>query len=142
MNNFKTQMSNDKSNPKSKTKQYDLIERSSKFGINNIKLAKQIPSSCINNPLVTQLIRSATSVGANYMEADGAQSKKDFQHKISICKKEAKETMHWLKMVYAANQQLSPNCKILYQEAKELSLIFSAIIISSKKLKLNNLNLN
>jgi four helix bundle protein len=63
---------------------------------------------------------SATSVGANYEEADGAESKKDFQHKIGICRKEAKETKYW-------------KCITLWKEAQELTLIFSAILLSSKK---------
>jgi four helix bundle protein len=53
----------------------------------------------ILNPLVNQLVRSATSIGANYMEANGASSKKDFQNKIFIYKKEAQETKHWLRMI-------------------------------------------
>lgn len=66
------------------------------------------------------------------MEADGAQSKRDFQHKIAICKKEAKETMHWMRMVAKSNPELAPQARILWKEAHEFALIFSSIIRNSK----------
>lgn len=71
-------------------KKYDLQERTAKFGEAVIIFASKIPDSPINRSLVSQIVRSATSIGANYMEADGAESKKDFQHKIGICKKRIK----------------------------------------------------
>ena len=58
----------------------------------------------------------------------GAESKKDFKHKIAICKKEAKETMHWLRMIAKANPNKSEECRRLWKEAHELTLIFSAIL--------------
>lgn len=64
------------------------------------------------------------------MEADSAGSKKDFKHKISLCRKEAKETMHWLRMIVKANPERRDDCKSLWQEAKELTLIFSSIFRS------------
>ena len=67
------------------------------------------------------------------MEADGAESRKDFQHKISLCKKEAKETKHWLRMIASANPDKKDQIKSLFQEAQELTLIFSSIVISTKK---------
>jgi len=79
-----------------------------------------------------QLVRSGTSTGANYVEADGAESKKDFRHKISICKKEAKETKHWLRMIARANPERRDDCKNLWNEAQELVLIFSAILKPKK----------
>jgi four helix bundle protein len=66
-------------------------------------------------------------VGANYCEADDAVSKKDFRHKISICKKEARETKYWLRMIAAAEDTAKQEARIHWQEAKELHLIFSAI---------------
>jgi len=74
------------------------------------------------------LVRSATSIGANYMEADCAESKKDFIHKIGVCKKEAKETTHWLHMLATAEPTEKEKCRKLWQEAHELTLIFSAIV--------------
>lgn len=112
---------------------YDLEERTIKFGEEIIKFVKKIPENSITRPLISQLVRSGTSVGANFCEADNAESKKDFQHKIGISKKEARETMHWLRMVVIAIPELRDDIKKLWQESKELNLIFNAIIHSSKK---------
>jgi four helix bundle protein len=83
--------------------------------------------NAITSSVVSQLVRSATSVGANYCEADDAESKKDFRHKISICLKEIKETRHWLRMMAAAAPEFRNDARTLYKEAKELNLIFAAI---------------
>ena len=66
---------------------YNLEERTAKFGEEIIKFAKKIPKNSVTIPLITQLVKSGTSIGANYCEADDAESSKDFQHKIGICKK-------------------------------------------------------
>ena len=108
-------------------KKYDLEERTAIFGEKIIEFVKTIPKNRINYPLINQIVRSGTSVGANYMEADAAVSKKDFKHKISICKKESKETKHWLRMIAKANEAKKEACRKLWQEAQELTLIFSAI---------------
>ncbi|MBT7008583.1 MAG: four helix bundle protein, partial [Candidatus Jacksonbacteria bacterium] len=68
-------------------KVFDLEERTAVFGENVILFMKRIERNEITRPLITQLIKAATSVGANYCEADDAESKKDFKHKIGICKK-------------------------------------------------------
>ncbi len=133
INITQAQMPKSKLQIKSKTqspKKYDLKDRTAKFGENVIKLSQSLPNNNINQPLIRQVIRSSTSVGANYMEADGAESKKDFKHKIAICKKEAKESMHWLHMLAVANQEAKQRCRFLWQEAHELTLIFSSIINS------------
>ncbi len=89
--------------------------------------------------LILQLVRSATSVGANYMEANGASSRKDFKHKIHICKKEAQETKHWLRMMQTSVPQFTDELKKLFQECQELTLIFQKIITSmASKEKLGN----
>lgn len=119
-------MPNQDQNPKSK-KIYNLEERTAKFGEDIIEFAGTLQKSFINNPLINQVVRSGTSIGANYMEADGAESKKDFKHKIAICKKESKETMHWLRMIAKANLDKKEECRKLWKEAHELALIFSAI---------------
>jgi len=116
------QMTNDK--------KYDLEERMAVFGEDIIGLAKALPKDIVNLELIKQIVRSGTSVGANYMEADGAESKKDFRHKIAICKKECKETKHWLRMIVKANPGRKDDCKILWKEAQELTLIFSSILSS------------
>jgi four helix bundle protein len=125
-------MSNQIQNPKSK-KIYDLTERTSKFGEEIIDFAKSLPSNPVNKPLISQIVRSGTSMGANYMEADCAESKKDFQHKIAICRKESKETLHWLRMIARANPDRKEECRKLYKETHELLLIFSAIFRNKKK---------
>ena len=107
--------------------EYDLEERTARFGEKVIAFAKSVPSTCVTLPLVSQLVRSATSIGANYCEADDAESKKDFRHKISTCRKESRETKHCLRMLVAADRGLREAVKPLWQEAKELNLIFSAI---------------
>ena len=114
-------------------KSYDLEERTGQFGESIIDFAKTLPRDRINDELVRQIVRSGTSIGANYMEADAAESKKDFRHKIAICRKESKETKHWLRMIVKANPEKRDECKKLWSEAQELTLIFSAILSSKKK---------
>ena len=106
---------------------YNLEDRTAVFGEAVIAFAKRIPVSPVTMPLISQLVRSATSIGANYAEADDAESKKDFRHKIGICRKESKETKHWLRMVAASEDSLRTDARMLYKEAKELNLIFGAI---------------
>lgn len=118
-----------------KRNKYDLEERTAKFGEEILKFAKRIPQTSVTTPLISQLVRSGTSIGANYCEADDAESKKDFNHKISICKKEARETKHWLRMVAVVVLELKNEARRLWVEAKELNLIFNAIINSSRKNK-------
>ena len=114
-----------------KTK-YDLEERTAKFGENIIQFAKNIPDSTITKPLISQLIRAGTSVGSNYCEADCAETRKDFEHKLGICKKESRETKHWLRMIVMAAAQLKDGARPLWQEANELNLIFTTIVKKSK----------
>ena len=106
---------------------YDLEERTALFGERIIAFCKLIPRGPITDPLINQLVKSGTSVGANYAEADDAESKKDFRHKIGICKKEARESKHFLRMVKAAVPKLNENSTPHIQEAKELNLIFNTI---------------
>jgi len=114
------------------SKKFDLEERTAKFGENVIKFCKEIPKDSINSSIINQLVRSATSIGANYCEADDAESRKDFKHKLGICKKESRETKHWLRMIATAYSDKKEKARILWQEAKELNLIFNAIINSTK----------
>lgn len=111
---------------------HDLEERTAKFGEAVIAFAKKVRSSSVTLPLVTQIVRAGTSVGANYCEADDASTKKEFRHRIGICRKEARETKHWLRMIVAAEKGLRDEAKPLWQEAKELNLIFSAIFRKAK----------
>ena len=116
----------------SNKKIFDLEDRTAKFGENVILFAKRIPKHIVTSPLVSQLIRSGTSVGANYCEADCAESRKDFEHKLGICRKESRETKHWLRMLAKAEPGCISEAKILWKEANELTLIFIAIVNKSK----------
>jgi len=107
--------------------QYDLEERTAKFGENIIAFAENLKENTINKPLISQLIRSATSIGANYMEANQASSKRDFKNKIHICRKESNETKHWLRMISKANPDKNEDCRKLWKESHELTLIFARI---------------
>jgi four helix bundle protein len=113
--------------PVSGVARYDLPERTAKFGEAIVRFARGIPITPTNQTLVRQLVRAGTSIGANYCEADDAESKKDFRHKIGICRKEAKESKYWLRMIAAAEPTMSETARTLWQEAKELNLIFGTI---------------
>ena len=107
---------------------YELEERVEKFGEDIIGLAKKIKISLINKSIIDQLIRSSTSIGANYFEANGSSSKKDFINKLAISKKEAIETQHWLRMLIKTDSYLEDEIKKLWNEAKQLGMILSTII--------------
>lgn len=112
---------------------YDLEERTAKFGERIIQFTKKIPKTTAGFPLINQLVRAGTSVGANYCEATEAESKKDFSHKISIANKEIKETKFWLRMVATSEPKLKEEARELWKEAHELNLIFGKIKRSCNK---------
>ncbi len=87
-------------------KKWDLEERTAKFGENIILFCKKVPRNPITDPLITQLVKAGPSVGANYCEADDAESKKDFRHKIGIVKKESRESKHFIRMIVVAVPKL------------------------------------
>lgn len=113
-------------------KTYDLEERTAKFGEDIIEFCKTIKQDAITMPIISQLIRSSTSIGANYMEANAASSKKDFRNKIFICKKETQETKHWLRMMSRCLLGKKDELRRFWQEAQELTLIFGKIISKLK----------
>ncbi|MDP3899960.1 MAG: four helix bundle protein [bacterium] len=115
---------------------YDLEERTAKFGEAIIAFSKKIPLTLVTQRIIPQLVAAGTSVGANYCEADDAESGKDFKHKIGICKKESRETKHWLRMTVVAIPHLKDEARSLWQEAHELNLIFNAINNKIKNKKL------
>ena len=96
-----------------------------------IDFALEVERNAVTLPLITQLVRAGTSIGANYCEADDAESKKDFRHKIGLCCKEARETKYWFRMIARACPITKSLARPLWQEAKELHLIFSKIRRSS-----------
>jgi|SRR3989344_3241597 len=113
-------------------KKYDLEERTTLFSEKLIALCKKTPKNIVTIPIISQLMRSGTSMGANYCEANGASSKKDFKNKIYTCKKEGKETKYWLSLLGKAEEEVKDECQKLWNEAQELTLIFSKIIINTK----------
>lgn len=112
--------------PNTKTK-YDLEERTAKFGESVISFCVSLLRNEVTKPLINQLIKCGTSVGANYSEADDAESQKDFKHKIGICKKETRESKHFLRMMAVALPEHKESLRKLWTEAKELNLIFNSI---------------
>ncbi|OQY68560.1 hypothetical protein B6D29_00705 [Microgenomates bacterium UTCPR1] len=111
---------------------YELEERFDKFGERIIMFMKHIKITPINRSIVDQLIRSATSIGANYFEANGSSSKKDFVSKITISKKEAMEVQHWFRMLISTDISLKKETTPLWDEAKQLGMIFPSIISKVK----------
>jgi four helix bundle protein len=103
---------------------YDLEERTARFGEAIIDFAKTIPQDAVTNRIINQLVGAGTSVGANYVEADDAVSKKEFLTSIGTCGKEARETKHFLRMIARAVPELKPQGRKLWLEAKELHLNF------------------
>ncbi len=118
-------------NTKVRKREYDLEERTAEFGRRIIRLAKALPNDTVNLTLKRQVVRSGTSVGANYREACEAESKKDFIHRIRIAKKEARETTYWVEMITEANSSLKEKLPELHQESKELTYILAAIVKSA-----------
>jgi four helix bundle protein len=106
---------------------FDLEERTDKFGESIIVFARTFAQNPVTTPLISQLVRAGTSVGANYCEADDAVSRKEFKNKIGTCKKEARESKHWLRMIVKASPSSIEEARKLWLEAKELHLIFAAI---------------
>lgn len=111
---------------------YDLEERTAKFGEEIIDFCQPITCDVISKPIISQLVRSATSIGANYMEANGASSRKDFTNKIYLCKKECMETKHWLRMLERCYPDKKDRITKHWQEAQELTFIFQKITSSLK----------
>lgn len=112
---------------KTNKNEHDLEERTAKFAENIILFCKDIKTNLINIPIISQLIRSSTSIGANYYEATGAMSKLDFKNKIFICKKESIETKFWLRMIAKSNPETTDKARTFWKEVQELTLIFSKI---------------
>ena len=114
------------------TKKYDLEQRTYKFAKNVRDFIKDIPKISTNNIYISQLISSSSSIGANFIEANEALSKKDFYHRVRICRKEAKETNFWLLLLdLSSNLALQNKINYLLQEVNELMKIFGAIVSKS-----------
>jgi four helix bundle protein len=123
-------------NVQNSNKKYDLVERTFIFSKELMMFVGKIKPNQVTRPIVNQLIRSGTSVGANFCEADEASSQKDFINKVAIANKEAKETQYWLKLLLFVLPQNKKPITNLLSEVKELNLILSSIIRKSR----NSLN--
>jgi four helix bundle protein len=106
---------------------FDLEERTLNFGKRVVRLCKSLPFNEVNKKLVDQLIRSGTSVGANYREANETDTKKDFRNRMRIAKKEAKETIYWLELVIEANETLRDRILPLMDESRQIMKILASI---------------
>ena len=115
-------------------KPYDLSERLLKFTIRLIKLVERIPNTRVGNHIAGQLLRCGTSPGPNYSEAQSAESRNDFVHKMRIALKELRETLFWLKVLHCIMaQRLGPDLLWLINESGELTSIFVTSINTAEK---------
>jgi four helix bundle protein len=106
---------------------YDLAERTACFGESIIRFTRSIRRDAVTMPLISQLVRSGTSIGANYLEADEAGTKREFNYRVSVCRREARETQYWLRMLVSASPDHAENARALWKEGRELVLILAAI---------------
>ena len=113
-------------------RKFDLSDRTAAYGEPVIRFARRVRLDAVSSPLVRQLVRSATSLGANYGEADEAGSKKEFRYRISLCCRESRECKHWLRMLSVACPNSKDDARPLWSEASELTRIFAAIHRKSK----------
>ena len=113
-------------------KPYDIGERTFLFGVQIVRLLEQLPRTVAGYAVGRQVVRSGTSVGANVEEADAAESKRDFIHKMAIARKEAKETRFWLRIILETPLLDTPKVHALLEESDELIRILSTIIINAK----------
>jgi len=111
---------------------FNLEERTALFSERIVDLCKKTPKDIITTPIINQLVRAGTSIGANYCEANGASSRKDFKNKIFICKKESKETKYWLRILARSVRELTNECRELWIEAQEFTMMFSKIAVNTK----------
>ncbi len=110
-------------------KTYDLHQRTYSFAHSIRDFARNVPKDICNIEDLKQLVRSSGSVGANYIEANESLSDKDFIYRIKICRKEAKESAYWLRLIHLFNDaELDHRRKKLTVEASEFVKIFSTII--------------
>jgi len=114
------------------SKQYNLEERTFNFARSVINFCKKLPKLVIEGEIAKQLARAATSVGANYIEANESLGKKDFLMRIKICRKEAKESGYWLKLLELSNPDLRQEQEMLLKESTELTRIFSSIVVKTQ----------
>ena len=114
------------------SKHYDLEERTLRFAKDVIEFASALPRTTANIELIKQVIRSSASVGSNYIEANEALGKKDFAMRVKICRKEAKESGYWLRLIEIDEERAEERRQLLINEATELMKIFGSIVQKTK----------
>lgn len=134
MKNYKSQNTKSKQLTKDKSSNskpaYDLEERTFQFAKAVRLFFKKLPKTLANVEDIRQLIKSSGSVGANYREANESLSKKDFALRIKICRKEAKESSYWLRLIHETNDpKYAEESQKLVKEANELKKIFSSMLL-------------
>ena len=118
---------------KQNPKRYDLEDRTLEFAKRVRAFVKKLPKTISNFEDIKQLVKASGSVGANYIEANEALSKKDFKMRIKICRKESKESRYWLKLVDTHEEiELEKERDYLINESTELMNIFGSILQKSK----------
>ncbi|MEW5718665.1 MAG: four helix bundle protein [Chloroflexota bacterium] len=110
----------------------DIQKRTFDFGVRVVKMLDRLPRTLAAVELGRQVLRSGTSVGANVQEADAAESRKDFIHKMGIARKEAQETRYWLAIIRTAILLNDVEVEALWKESDELSRILAAIVNKSR----------
>ena len=118
--------------------EYNLEKRTREFSKTILRLLKHLKINELNRNIISQLIKSATSVGANYCETNAASSKKDFTNKIFICRKEIQETKYWIEMLGEVEEKFKTQLRTIWQEAHKLTLIFNKISSSARGGKLSH----
>lgn len=111
----------------------ELEKRTLDFSKNLIKILQKLPKNLINSKLIGQAISSGTSLGANYREANAAETEKDFKHKLNLSFKEAKETKFWLDNLTVANPNYKNDLLPLHKESDELMRIFGKAVTTCRK---------
>lgn len=114
-------------------KKFDIYDRCFAFAAKIAQILLSLPKNPFISEYTKQLIRSSGSIGANLTEADGAITKKDFINKLCIARKEAKESIHWLKLIQSISIEENEELKNLIQENTEIMLILSKIIQNTQK---------
>lgn len=121
-------------NDKNKKPQ-DITERAFNFAVRVLKMTVILPKSQINAVLINQIIRSATSIGANIEEGRGAHTKTDFTYSMNVAKKEARETIYWLRLIAEMSPRIASRLQLLLQENEEIIKILTAIVKTAKPRK-------
>lgn len=115
------------------SKEFDISDRASRFGESIIDFALAVRTNAVTKPLISQVTRSGTSIGANLCEADESGTTKEFLYRISLACRETKETQHWLRMLARADRLSADHGRRLWKEADEIKRVLSAISRNTKR---------